>query len=59
VIHDHFKAHDVLDRKLQDWEARLARETRVGWPTLTTTAILILFGVLVSIYLALDACVSR
>ena len=56
MIHDRM---DLRDRKLQNLEARIARESRVGWPTLMATGVLVLIAVLISVYLTLDACALR
>jgi hypothetical protein len=59
MIHDRPDKHDARDQKLQSLEERIAREGRVGWPTLTATAIVIVMGLLITLYLTLDACVGR
>ncbi|ANY80135.1 hypothetical protein BB934_19460 [Microvirga ossetica] len=59
MIHDRIEQQDLRDRKLQSLEARITRESRVGWPTLTATAVLVVVAVLISVYLTLDACALR
>jgi hypothetical protein len=59
MIHDRIEQQDLRDRELQNLEARIARESRVGWPTLMATAVLVAVAVLISVYLTLDACSLR
>jgi hypothetical protein len=59
MIHDRIEQQDMRDQKLSSLEARIARESRVGWPTLTATAVLVAVAILISVYLTLDACVVR
>ena len=59
MIHDRIEQQDLRDRKLQSLETRITRESRVGWPTLTATAVLVVVAVLISVYLTLDACALR
>jgi hypothetical protein len=59
MIHDRIGQQDLRDRKLQSLEARIAHESRVGWPTLMATAVLVAIAVVISVYLTLDACSLR
>lgn len=59
MIHDRIEQQDLRDQKLQSLETRITRESRVGWPTLTATAVLVVVAVLISVYLTLDACALR
>jgi hypothetical protein len=45
----------ALDKKRHEVEARLARETRIGWPTLTAIAVLLIAGAAIVGYLFLQA----
>ncbi|WP_262273291.1 hypothetical protein [Microvirga yunnanensis] len=44
----------ALDQKRQGLADRLARETRVGWPTLAAILILIVVGAAIVAYLLVD-----
>jgi hypothetical protein len=49
----------ALDQKRQEVEERLARETRIGWSTLTAIAALLIAGAVIVAYLFLNAGVSH
>ncbi|MBO1908028.1 hypothetical protein J4G37_24425 [Microvirga sp. 3-52] len=49
----------VLDQKRHEVKERLARETRIGWPTLTAIAVLITVGALIVAYLFLNTGAGR
>ncbi|EIM28463.1 hypothetical protein MicloDRAFT_00050480 [Microvirga lotononidis] len=59
MVYGHSETDVRLDEKRQEVNARLARETRIGWPTLTIVAVLIVFGATIALYLALGACSGR
>jgi hypothetical protein len=54
VVHDQFKPDGVLDKRRQEVKARLARETRIGWPILVLVAVLLVTSLSVLLYLVLD-----
>jgi hypothetical protein len=49
----------ALDKKRHEVEERLARETRIGWPTLTAIAVIMVVGAAIAIYLFLNSGGSR
>ncbi|MBO1907717.1 hypothetical protein J4G37_22755 [Microvirga sp. 3-52] len=49
----------ALDQKRHEVKERLARETRIGWPTLTAVAVLITIGAVIVVYLFLHASTGR
>jgi hypothetical protein len=49
----------VIDQKRHEVKERLARETRIGWATLTAIAVLIAVGALIVAYLFLNTGASR
>jgi hypothetical protein len=49
----------ALDKKRHEVEERLARETRIGWPTLTAIAVIMVVGAVIAIYLFLNSGGSR
>ena len=49
----------ALDQKRHEVEERLARETRIGWPTLTAIAVLIAIGAVIGVYLFLHTGAGR
>jgi hypothetical protein len=59
MVHDKFDEDEPANQARQEWEARLKRETKVGWPTIAATGAVAAFGILLAIYLTLDACVGR
>jgi len=59
MVHGEFERDKPLNQKRHEVLARLARETRVGWPTLTATVLVLAIGVLISSYLLLHACAGR
>jgi hypothetical protein len=59
MVYGHQETDLALDQKRHDVEERLARETRIGWPTLTAIAILITVGAAIVVYLILNAGAGR
>ena len=59
MVHGEFERDKPLNQKRHEVLARLAHETRVGWPTLTATVLVLAIGVLISSYLLLHACAGR
>jgi hypothetical protein len=49
----------ALDQKRHEVKERLARETRIGWPTLIAIAVLITVGMAIVIYLFLQTGAGR
>lgn len=49
----------ALDKRRHEVEDRLARETRIGWPTLTAIAVLIAIGAVIGVYLFLHTGAGR
>lgn len=48
-----------LDQKRYEVHARLARETRIGWPILMVIAMLIGVGCAIALYLFWGACTGQ
>jgi hypothetical protein len=59
MVYGQGEADLVLDQKRHDVKERLARETRIGWPTLTAIAVLLFVGALIVAYLFLNTGASR
>ena len=59
MVHDNFEQDDPVAKVRQDWEAGLNQQTRVGWPTVAATGTVTVIGVLLTVYLKLEACVGR
>ncbi|EIM24415.1 hypothetical protein MicloDRAFT_00069340 [Microvirga lotononidis] len=59
MVYGHSETDVKLDRKRQEVHDRLARETRVGWPTLTIVDAIIVFGAAIAIHLILGATFGR
>jgi hypothetical protein len=49
----------ALDKKRHEVEERLARETRIGWPTLTAIAVLLIAGAAIAAYLFFNTDAGR
>jgi hypothetical protein len=49
----------ALDQKRHAVKERLARETRIGWPTLTAIVVLITVGAAIVVYLFLQTGAGR
>jgi hypothetical protein len=55
VVHDPYEQDGLLERRRRDLKARLARETRVGWPALAAILMFIVIGTELVAYLLLEA----
>jgi hypothetical protein len=51
MVYGHNETDVALDQKRHEVEDRLARETRIGWPTLSAIAVLIAIGAVIGVYL--------
>jgi hypothetical protein len=49
----------ALDQKRHELKERLARETRIGWPTLTAIAVLLIAGAAIVAYLFFNTGAGR
>jgi hypothetical protein len=49
----------ALDQKRHELKERLARETRIGWPTLTAIAVLFIAGAAIAAYLFFNTAPGR
>jgi hypothetical protein len=49
----------ALNQKRRGLKERLARETRIGWPTLTAIPVLVTVGALIVAYLFLNTGAGR
>jgi hypothetical protein len=59
MIYGHNETDVALDQKRHEVKERLARETRIGWPILIATVVLIVAGAVIVAYLFLNAGVVR
>jgi hypothetical protein len=59
MVYGHNEMDVALDQKRHEVEERLARETRIGWPTLTAIAVLIAAGAVIVVYLFLHTGAGR
>jgi hypothetical protein len=59
MVYGQGEADLVLDQKRQEVEERLARETRIGWPTLTAIAVLLVAGAAIAAYLFFNTDAGR
>jgi hypothetical protein len=59
MVYGHQETDVVLDQKRREVAERLARETRIGWPTLTAIAFLIIVGAVIVVYLFLNSGAGR
>ena len=59
MVYGHNETDVALDQKRHEVEERLARETRIGWPTLTAIAVLIAAGTVIVVYLFLHTGAGR
>ena len=59
MVYGHNETDVALDQKRHEVEERLARETRIGWPTLTAIAVLIAAGAVIAVYLFLHTGAGR
>jgi hypothetical protein len=53
MVYGQGEADLVLDQKRHELKERLARETRIGWPTLAAITVLITVGAAIVVYLFL------
>ena len=59
MVYGQGEADLVLDQKRQEVEERLARETRIGWPTLTAIAVFLVAGAAIAAYLFFNTDAGR
>ena len=59
MVYGQGEADLVLDQKRHELKERLARETRIGWPTLAAIAVLITVGAAIVGYLFLHTGAGR
>ena len=59
MVYGHNETDVALDQKRHELKERLARETRIGWPTLTAIAVLIAAGAVIVVYLFLHTGAGR
>jgi hypothetical protein len=59
MVYGQGNADLALDQKRNEVKERLARETRIGWPTVTAIAVLMVVGAVIAIYLFLNSGGSR
>jgi hypothetical protein len=59
IVYGQQETDVALDQERRELKERLARETRIGWPTLTAIAVLIAVGALIVAYLFLYTGAGR
>jgi hypothetical protein len=57
-IDERFEAHEARDTKLRNINSRIAKDEKVGWPTIAATVLLAAAAILMIVYMTLDACSS-